>query len=431
MTVMQDASGGEPALGSSGYVGSGGASPAACGSSAWGAAAEVEAALRHAAETESRFRTLADCAPVLLWMAGEDGLCDFFNQGWLKFTGRTLEQELGNGWAEGVHPEDFARCMQTFLDAFVARRPFAMEYRMRRHDGEYRWIFDQGAPRFDSANRFVGFIGSCVDVTAQHEAHATLARLNQVLEERVRERTELATERATLLREVHHRVKNDLQLICSLLSIQEREIADERAARALEDCGQRVQAIAQIHEQMYQSRDLAHLSFSDHLRSLTARVERVGGNPRVEFTLDMSESVTLGVDRAIPCAMIVHELVINCFKHAFPGDRRGTVTVGCRREASHHDAGHHDAGHREASSRVRVWVADDGVGMPQLIAPSAAPSSSQREPAAEPLGSAQRGLGWALIDALCRQLRATLEITRSGGTRVALCFDDRLDGAAG
>ena len=77
-----------------------------------------------AEDMESRFRTMADTAPVLLWMAGRDALCDFFNQGWLSFTGRTLEQEYGNGWAEGVHPEDFARCMQTYMDAFVERRPF-------------------------------------------------------------------------------------------------------------------------------------------------------------------------------------------------------------------------------------------------------------------------------------------------------------------
>jgi PAS domain S-box-containing protein len=367
-----------------------GDSGANCLSAGWMAAAKLEAALRHAEETESRFRTLADCAPVLLWMSGEDGLCDFFNQGWLKFTGRTLERELGNGWAEGIHPEDFARSMQTYLEAFVARRAFSMEYRLRRHDGEYRWIFDQGAPRFDSASRFVGFIGSCVDVTAQHEAHAALGQLNQVLAERVRERTALATERETLLREVHHRVKNDLQLICSLLSLQEREVGDSPAAHALEDCGQRVQAIAQIHEQMYQSNDLARLSLSDHLRSLTSQVQRVGGNSKVEFALDIGDGVTLGVDRAIPCAMIVHELVVNCFKHAFPGGRKGRVAVTCR---------------REAGSLVSVAVQDDGVGMPERRADG-------------PGG----GLGWTLIEALSKQLEAKLAVTRRAGTLVELRF---------
>lgn len=366
----------------------------------WQGAAEIEAALRHAEETESRFRTLADSAPVLLWMSGEDGLCDFFNQGWLKFTGRSLEQELGNGWAEGIHPEDFARSMQTYMEAFVARRAFSMEYRLRRHDGEYRWIFDQGAPRFDGSNRFVGFIGSCVDVTAQHDAHAALGQLNQVLQERVRERTALANEREMLLREVHHRVKNDLQLICSLLSIQERELGDTLAARALEDCGLRVQAIAQIHEQMYQSNDLARLSFSEHLRTLTSQVQRVGGSSRVEFALDIGEGVTLGVDRAIPCAMIVHELVVNCFKHAFRDGRKGRVTVTCR---------------REVGSVVSVAVQDDGVGMPERSSNGTSGAHGDH-----PGG----GLGWTLIDALARQLDGTLLVQSGAGTRVELRFSD-------
>jgi PAS domain S-box-containing protein len=371
------------------------------GGGSWKGAAEIEAALRHAEETESRFRTLADCAPVLLWMSGEDGLCDFFNQGWLKFTGRTAQQELGNGWAEGIHPEDFARSMQTYMEAFVARRPFAMEYRLRRHDGEYRWIFDQGAPRFDGSQRFVGFIGSCVDVTAQHDAHAALGRLNQVLEERVRERTALANEREMLLREVHHRVKNDLQLICSLLSIQERELGDTLASRALEDCGLRVQAIAQIHEQMYQSNDLARLSFSEHLRTLTSQVQRVGGSSRVEFALDIGDGVTLGVDRAIPCAMIVHELVVNCFKHAFSDGRKGRVAVTCR---------------RDAGSLVSVSVEDNGVGMPER-------SSAGHGSDGSSAGSSN-GLGWTLIDALTRQLGGTLLVQHGAGTRVELRFSD-------
>jgi two-component system, sensor histidine kinase PdtaS len=354
-------------------------------------AAEVDAALRHAEETEGRFRTLADTAPVLLWMSGQDGLCDFFNQGWLNFTGRSLAQELGNGWAEGIHAEDFAHSMQTYLEAFVARRAFSMEYRLRRHDGEYRWIFDQGAPRFDRAERFVGFIGSCVDVTAQREAHDALGRLNQMLEDRVRERTQLANERAMLLREVHHRVKNDLQLVCSLLSLQERELGDSAAARAIEDCEQRVQAIAMIHEHMYQSDDLARLSLSGHLRTLTSHVEQLGRGG-VELALEVAEQVMLGVDQAIPCAMIVHELVVNCFRHAFPDGRPGRVLVSCA---------------RGEGSMVHVSVADDGVGMPEY----------DREPP-------HKGLGLTLVQTLAKQLRATLEVTCGSGTRVELRFSD-------
>ena len=116
-------------------------------------------------ESESRFRIVADAAPVLIWMAGVDKLCTFFNKPWLKFTGRSLEQELGNGWAEGVHPDDLQKCLKIYTEAFDARKPFVMQYRLRRYDGEYRWISDQGVARHDAQGNFAGYIGSCVDVT--------------------------------------------------------------------------------------------------------------------------------------------------------------------------------------------------------------------------------------------------------------------------
>jgi PAS domain S-box-containing protein len=116
-------------------------------------------------ESESRFRNIADAAPVLIWVAGVDKLCTFFNKTWLDFTGRSTEQELGNGWAEGVHRDDLQNCLQVYNSAFDGQQPFVMQYRLRRHDGEYRWISDQGVPRYDEQGKFGGYIGSCVDVT--------------------------------------------------------------------------------------------------------------------------------------------------------------------------------------------------------------------------------------------------------------------------
>jgi two-component system, LuxR family, sensor kinase FixL len=121
-----------------------------------------EAGLR---ESEERFRIVADAAPVLIWMSGMDKLCTFFNKPWLEFTGRSLEQEIGNGWAEGVHPDDLQRCLKIYTEAFDARQPFVMQYRLRRYDGEYRWISDQGVARHGAQGNFAGYIGSCVDVT--------------------------------------------------------------------------------------------------------------------------------------------------------------------------------------------------------------------------------------------------------------------------
>jgi two-component system, LuxR family, sensor kinase FixL len=116
-------------------------------------------------ESEGRFRTVADAAPVLIWMSGSDKLCTFFNKPWLEFTGRSIEQEIGNGWAEGVHPDDLQRCLKTYAEAFDARQPFVMQYRLRRYDGQYRWISDQGVARYDPEGNFAGYIGSCLDVT--------------------------------------------------------------------------------------------------------------------------------------------------------------------------------------------------------------------------------------------------------------------------
>src|SRR6059058_582363 len=116
-------------------------------------------------ESEERFRTVADSAPVLIWMSGPDKLCTFFNKGWLDFTGRTMEQELGNGWTEGVHADDLDHCLEVYGNSFNARQPFTMEYRLRRNDGEYRWLLDNGTPRFASDGTFLGYIGSCIGIT--------------------------------------------------------------------------------------------------------------------------------------------------------------------------------------------------------------------------------------------------------------------------
>src|SRR5438270_5877870 len=116
-------------------------------------------------ESEGRFRLIADSAPVMIWITGPDKLCTYLNNLWLDFTGRSLEQELGNGWAESIHRDDKERCLETYSGCFDRREKFMMEYHLRRHDGQYRWILDCGTPKFNRDGSFAGYIGSAVDVT--------------------------------------------------------------------------------------------------------------------------------------------------------------------------------------------------------------------------------------------------------------------------
>src|SRR5262249_36990803 len=168
---------------------------------------QAEQALR---ESEERFRLVANTAPVMIWMAGEDMLCNYVNSTWLEFTGRPTEAELGNGWADAVHDEDRNRCMETYNEAFHDRRTFQMEYRLRRHDGEYRWILDTGAPRFTPDGSFAGYIGSAIDVTEHKRAEELLSGFSRrLIDAHEKESTRIA-------RELH----DDIGQRMALLSIE-------------------------------------------------------------------------------------------------------------------------------------------------------------------------------------------------------------------
>jgi PAS domain S-box-containing protein len=128
---------------------------------------QAEQALR---ESEQKLRVITDATPVMIWLSGTDKLCYYLNKSWLDFVGRTMEEEIGNGWAENVHPDDFDRCLQIYASSFDARQPFEMEYRLRHHSGQYRWILDHGVPRFTADGTFEGYVGGCLDIHEQKEA---------------------------------------------------------------------------------------------------------------------------------------------------------------------------------------------------------------------------------------------------------------------
>lgn len=135
------------------------------------------------------YMVLVEQAPIMIWRSNTTTACDYFNGRWLVFTGRTMEQEMENGWAEGVHPDDLDKCLKIYLGTFQKREVFEMEYRLRRHDGRYRWIFDRGVPFKGPDGQFAGYIGSCIDVTEKVEAREYLQKMHRELELLVNERT--------------------------------------------------------------------------------------------------------------------------------------------------------------------------------------------------------------------------------------------------
>lgn len=182
-----------------------------------------------AGEGEERFRVIADTAPVLIWMSGLDKRCTYFNTGWLDYTGRTMEEELGDGWVEGVHPEDIDRCAHIYSEAFDRRESFEMEYRLRKADGRYGWIHDRGVPHFLPDGTFAGYLGACIDVTMRRHAEAALRRVHQELEQRVGERTlQLAQANRSLQEEIAERKRLETELFRHTEEL-ERQVAERTA----------------------------------------------------------------------------------------------------------------------------------------------------------------------------------------------------------
>ncbi len=162
-------------------------------------------------ESEVRFRTMADSAPMMIWEAGPDMLCNYFNQTWLDFVGRTPEQEMRNGWMESVHPEDLVRCEKVYVSSLESRRPFEMEYRLRHHSGNYRWILNKGVPRYGPNGTFQGYIGVCVDITESVQAKENLANSRKELERLVNERTASLQDAVAQMEEFSYSVSHDLR----------------------------------------------------------------------------------------------------------------------------------------------------------------------------------------------------------------------------
>jgi len=304
-------------------------------------------------------------------------------------------------WDRMIHVDDLATMRRGMGHAFDTDEVAEAEWRIVWPDGTIRWLAGRWKVFRNESGKPRRLTGINIDLTERKHVEqereclvGQLGALNTELERRVEDRTAQLTvalkEREVLLQEVHHRVKNNLQIISSLIRLQTRKISGVDNRREMEECRNRVDTIALIHEQLYQAKDHTQVAFSDYVKNLVSNVFRaatIASTVRLDVNI---ESIALPVDKAIPCGLILNELVTNALKHAFPGGRRGAIGIGLRLI---------DEGD------VVLEVHDDGVGMAVHVAPATSTA-----------------LGLRLIDMLIKQLRGRFDVIRGNGTRFRIVF---------
>lgn len=297
---------------------------------------QAELALR---ESEERFRHMADTAPVLIWMSGTDKLCNYFNKNWLDFTGRTMEQELGNGWSEGVHPDDVQYCLDRYVKACDARQEFRMEYRLRRFDGQYRWVFDIGIPRFTSDGGFLGYIGSAIDIGDRKQAEAEIRTLNASLEQRVKERTAqleaVNKELEAFSYSVSHDLRAPLRHISGFVDLLQKQAAatlDETSVRYLNIITQTTKHAGKLIDDL--------LSFSrmgrTEMRYATVNMTQLVTEVKRDIEQETSGRTIYWYVQELPrvqgdpslLRLVLYNLIENAVKYSSKRDRT-EIAVGC------------------------------------------------------------------------------------------------------
>ena len=280
--------------------------------------ARSEAALR---EREEQFRFIADTAPVIVWMSDVSKDCTYLNRTWLKVTGQPFDAALGNGWMDRIHPGDVAQCWESYTRAFERRESFQMDFRLRRSDGEYRWMVSTGAPQYRGDGSFAGYIGFAIDVTERRLAAEALATFNERLIDAQEE------ERSRIARELHDDIGQRLAVLSIDLGALARAGAPATEGRQkIEEAREEVISIAtdvqELSHRLHPAR-LQHLGIAAAAAELCREVSR---DRAVEISFN-AEGVPEGVSRNVAVCLyrVAQEALQNAIKHS--GTRKIDVTL--------------------------------------------------------------------------------------------------------
>jgi PAS domain S-box-containing protein len=340
-----------------------------------GDAADVSASRLR--QVEARFRAMVEQMPAVTFLAALDGgLNELYVSPQIEaMLGYTQREWLSDPvlWFRRLHPDDRALWSQEFARGCATGGPFRAECRFVARDGSIVWVRGEARIDRDARGRPLFLQGLAYDITESKRAEQTIKASLR--------------EKETLLKEVHHRVKNNLQIISSLLRLQSSRLTDEVTRSAFLEAQGRIRAIALVHELLYRSTDLSLIDFAEYARRLVEQLSRTYGqrSPAISVATEIDE-VRLAIDSAVPCGLLISELVSNCFKHAFPGERSGSIVVRFR----------------VTDRACELEVRDDGAGFPPAPDPASASS-----------------LGLELVRTLTRQLHGALELSTSPDTGTA------------
>lgn len=348
----------------------------------------VQSTAPPAANASEQFRLALEAAPTGMMMVDSRGHVTFVNAQIERMFSYSRDELIGSA-LEKLVPARFSHRHPQFRESFFAAPQtrgmgIGRELYALRKEGTEFPVEIGLTPLRTADGEFV--LASIIDIT---ERKRSLEQLN----ERTADLTASLKERDVLLQEIHHRVKNNLQIISSLINMQARKLEEGAPREVLKECKSRVEAIALIHEKLYQSRDFGRVPFSDYIRSLANNVLHAADAAAAGISLSIdAQAISLGVDKAIPCGLILNELLTNAMKHAFPEGVAGVIMVTLK---------------HIGPDQVQLTVSDNGVGM------------QERSPAA-----VNASIGLQLVATLTEQLEGTMQVRSTGGTSVSVEFPD-------
>ena len=329
--------------------------------------------------SEEKWRALSVCSPVGIFTCDVEGYVTYTNPKCQEMGGFTLEESLGRGFAGVIHPDDRDHALDAWFTIANSGQQHADAFRVVQADGSLRWVQVRTAPMISDQGELLGHTGTVEDITKQKQ-----------VEDQIKASLR---EKEALLKEIHHRVKNNLQIISSLIYLQAQRIDDPQARQIFEDSQSRISSMALVHDSLYRSDDLTRINLSEYIQTLATRLLYTYqlSSDRVQLKLKVSENIFISLEKAIPCGLILNELMTNALKHGFSDQRSGEITVLLE---------------TELSEKICLTVENNGNNLPDLFELQTT-----------------RSMGLRLVQALVNQIQGSFELDRIITTRFKVTFD--------